>query len=76
MIKYFSETIENEAKEQKGGFLGMLLGTLGTSLFGILLTDKDKIRADEGTVRASQDFLLTQHPLTNFGIQKYYQNEP
>ena len=33
-------TIENETKEQKGGFLSMLLGTLGTSLLGNLLTGK------------------------------------
>ena len=31
LIKSVSETIKNEAKEQKGGFLGMLLGTLGAS---------------------------------------------
>ena len=30
--KGVSETIKNEAKEQKGGFLNMLLGTLGASL--------------------------------------------
>ena len=33
LIKSVSEAIKNEAKEQKGTFLGMLLGTLGTSLF-------------------------------------------
>ena len=38
-IKGVSETIKNEAKEQKGGFLGMLLGTLRASLLGNLLTD-------------------------------------
>ena len=32
LIKSVSKTIKNEAKEQKGGFLGMLLGTLGTLL--------------------------------------------
>ena len=37
-MKDVSKTIENEAKEQKGGFLGMLLGTLGASLLGNLLT--------------------------------------
>ena len=30
----FSETIQNEVKEQRGGFLSMLLGTLGASLLG------------------------------------------
>ena len=38
LIKVVSETIKNEAKKQKGGFLGMLLGTLSTSLLGNLLT--------------------------------------
>ena len=42
-IKGVSETIKNEAKEQKGGFLSMLLGTLGASLFGNLLTGKRSI---------------------------------
>ena len=32
------KTIENETKEQRGGFLSMLLGTLGASLLGNLLT--------------------------------------
>ena len=46
----------NEAKEQKEGFLGMLLGTVGASLLGNLLTGKATIRAGEGTIRADHDF--------------------
>ena len=38
LIKGFSETIQNEAKEQNGGFLGMLFVTLGASLLGNLST--------------------------------------
>ena len=38
LIKGVSDTIKNKAKEQKGGFLSMLLGTLDASLFGNLLT--------------------------------------
>ena len=34
----------------------MLLGTLGASLFGSLLTRKGTVRADEGTVRVGQNF--------------------
>ena len=34
LLKGDGETTKNEAKEQKGGFLGMLLGTLGGSLLG------------------------------------------
>ena len=37
---------KNEAKEQKGGFLGILLGILDASLLGNLLTCKDTIRAN------------------------------
>ena len=56
LIKGFSETIKDEAKEQKGGFLSMLLGTLGASLLGNLLTGKGTIRASEGTIRTGPDF--------------------
>ena len=51
-LKGVSETIKNEAKEKKGGFLIMLLGTLGASLLGNVLADKGVIRAGEGTIRA------------------------
>ena len=47
-----SETIQNEAKEQKGGFLSMLLGTLGASLLGNILAGKGINRAGEGVIRA------------------------
>ena len=38
LLKGVTKTIKNETKEQKGGFLRMLLGTLGASLLGSLLT--------------------------------------
>ena len=56
LIKGVSETIKNEAKEEKGGFLSMLLGALGASLLGNLLTVKGTIRAGEGTIRAGENF--------------------
>ena len=40
LIRGVSETIQNEAKEQKGGFLGMLLGTLGATLLENILIGK------------------------------------
>ena len=49
LIKGVSETIKNDAKEQKGGFLGISLCTLGASLLGNLLAGK-------GTIRVGQDF--------------------
>ena len=66
LIKRVSETIENEAKEQKGGFLNMLLGKSGASLLGDLSTGNGAIatsqgvgegsfRARKNTVRTGQD---------------------
>ena len=56
LLKGVSETIQHEAKEQRGGFLSMLLGTLGASLLGDVLSKglsgKGVIRAGEGTSRA------------------------
>ena len=54
LIKGVSETIKNEAKEQKGGFLGMLLGTLSANLLGNLLTGKSTIRTGKGLFRAGK----------------------
>ena len=49
-----SKTTENETKEQKGGFLSMLLGTLGASLLGNLLSSgKGIVRADEGATKGT-----------------------
>ena len=53
LLKGVTKTIENETKEQRGGFLSMLLGTLGASLLGNLLTGgKGMVRAGERIVRA------------------------
>ena len=72
LIKDASKTIKNEAKEQKGRFFGMLLGTIGAISLGNMLTvkrvmtaregatatsqEKDMIKAGEGTIRAGQNF--------------------
>ena len=51
LLKGVSKTIKNETKEQRGGFLGMLLGTLGASLLGNLLSGgKGIMRAGEGSI--------------------------
>ena len=52
LLKGVTKAIQNEVKEQKGGFLSMLLGTLGASLLGNLLAGKGIIRAGERIVRA------------------------
>ena len=68
LLKRVTESVQNEVKEQKGGFLSMLLGTLGASLLGNLLTGKGAFharkrvnkkgkgihRAGEGIVRAGE----------------------
>ena len=43
-----TKTVQNEVKEQKGGFLSMLLGALGASLLGNLLTGRKIYRAGKG----------------------------
>ena len=48
MLKGVTETVQNEVKKQKGGFLSMLLGTLGASLLGNILTGKGIYRAGKG----------------------------
>ena len=50
LVKEVSETIQNEGKEQKGGFLSMLLGTLDATLLGDMLTGKEIIRAGYGSI--------------------------
>ena len=57
-----SKTVENELKEQKGGFLDMLADTIGASLLANMLAEKAKIpgkgviRSGEGTIRTGQVF--------------------
>ena len=84
LLKGVTKTIENETKEQRGGFLSMLLGILGASLLGNLLTGgKGIVRAGDGIVRAGErsgskknlNSLLPFHPLTNIEISEYYANE-
>ena len=92
--KGVTKAIKNETKEQKGGFLRMLFGTLGASLLGILLAGKGIVRALVLEIKREKDckswfwlsfvlcfaktigFLMAPDPLTNFEIQKYYQNQP
>ena len=47
-LKEVKKTIKNETKEQKGGFLGILLSTLRTTLLGNMLAGKGIVRASSG----------------------------
>ena len=48
LVEGVTETVQNEVKEQKVGFLSMLLGTLGASLMGNILTGRGIYRAGKG----------------------------
>ena len=48
LLKGVTKTVKNETKEQKGEFLSMLLGTLGASLLGNLLTGEGLVWAVSG----------------------------
>ena len=54
LLKEITESVQNEIKEQKGGFLSMLLGTLGARLLGNLLTGKGVNRKGKGIHRAGE----------------------
>ena len=54
LLKGITKTIKNETKEQKGGFLSMLLGTLGASLLGNLLPGKGILRAGSGNKKEKE----------------------
>ena len=54
LIKGVSKTIRNEVKEKKGGFLSILIGTIGASLLANLLAGKSTFRAGERTITAGE----------------------
>ena len=74
LLKGLTKTIKNETKGQRVGFLSMLLGTLGASLLGNLLTgEKGIVRAGDGTVRAGSGSKKkqTKFAITFSSINKY-----
>ena len=48
LLKAVTETVQNEVKEQKRGFLSMLLRTWGAGLLGNLLTSRGAIAKSQG----------------------------
>ena len=71
LLKGVSKTIKNETKEQRGGFLSMLLGTLGASLLGNLLTGgKSIMRAGDGIVRAGEGNVVSRAKGEGSGSKK------
>ena len=79
LLKGVSKTIKNETKEQRGGFLSMLLGTLGASLLGNLLTGgkgsaASKAKGD-GIVRAGSESIKTPKFTVTFSSFNKYRNK-
>ena len=70
LVKGVSETVPNEAKEQKGGFLSMLLGTIGASLLGNVLADKGINRAGEGAIAKRQGWGVIRAGYENKKVKK------
>ena len=54
LLKGVNKTIKNKIREQKGGFLSMLLGSLGASLLGNLLSAKGIVRAGSGKKKGNR----------------------
>ena len=57
LIKDISETTKNKEKEQKSGFLGMLLGALSAHLFENMLVRKGVIRCGDGVITAGEEVI-------------------
>ena len=71
LLKGVTETIKNGTKEQKGGFLSMLLGTLGKSLLGNLLSGKGTGKSGEGIVRAGYGSSVKKNSNSTTSFNKF-----
>ena len=69
LLKRITKTVENEAKEQRGGFLSMLLGTLGATLLGNLLSGASRVKG-KGIVRAGEWGRASRASKTSEGVKK------
>ena len=61
LIKFVTETNQNEAKEQRGGILGILLWALVATLLRNLSKGKDTIRTAKVTIRAGEAMFTVSH---------------
>ena len=57
LLKWVAKTVQNEVKKQRGGFLSMLLRTLGASLLGNILAGKGINRKGQGINRADEEIV-------------------
>ena len=81
LLKGVTKTIKYEKKEQEGGFLSILLGTLGASLLGNLLSGKGAVRTGKGIVRAGYGSSIKKRSsnfttsFNKFEKKEHYENE-
>ena len=66
LLKEATETVRKEVKEQKGGFLSILLGTLGASLLGNILAGKGINRAGKGINRVEERIVRAGYGNKNY----------
>ena len=71
LLKGVTKTIKNETKEQ-GGFLSILLGTVGASLLGNLLAGKGMVWAGSGNKKAKGIVRAGTHPLAASSFNKLW----
>ena len=72
LLKGVTETVQNEVKEQKEGFLSMLLGTLGAVLLGNIVTGRGINRAGKGVARAGYSYRSLNSSENKKGKKKMY----
>ena len=84
MLNGVTKAVKNKTRKQRG-FPGALVGTIGSNLLGYLLSGKGIVRVGSVNKKRKRNskswfwkrmgFLMLPHLLTNYEIQKYYQNE-
>ena len=72
LLKGVTKTIKNETKKQKQVFLSLILGTLGTSVLGNLLSGKVIVRAGEGIVRAGYGSSIKKSSNSTKSFKKFW----
>ena len=70
LLKGVSETIQNKSKEQKGGYLSVLRGTLGASFLGNILARKGINRAGEKAIVKRQGRRIVRASYGNKKVRK------
>ena len=63
-----TKTIKNDIKNQSGDGIGMILGTLGASLFGNLLSGRGLYRSGHGITRSGHGITRSGHGITRSGF--------